>query len=99
MEDAVEVFRSLSLGCMTRAVDDGELRTLDQRLRAFGMRQRKQRIVGAPDQLNRDLDLVQPTRHVVMPAEQGPWFDERAHGREVVVVQPTGGAHIAKVAE
>src|SRR5207247_10835288 len=70
MEDAVELLRPLSLRCVTRAVDHGELRTLDQRVRAFGMRQRKQRIVGAPDQLDRDLEVVQSRRHVVVTGQE-----------------------------
>jgi len=75
MEDAVEFLRPLSLRCVTRAVDHGKLRTLDQRVRAFGMRQRKQRIVGAPDQLDGNLELVQSPRHVMVTAKKRTWID------------------------
>src|SRR6202011_2720537 len=71
MEDAVELLRPLGLRRVAGALDDGESRVLDERVRPGRMGDREQRIVRAPDELQRNLDLVQPAAQVVVGAKQG----------------------------
>src|SRR5579864_473578 len=97
MEDAVEFLRLFGLRRVAGAFDHRKPAVLDERARARRMRERKQRIVGTPDELNGDLQLVQPLGHVVMPTRERPRVDEPADGGEIRVVKSLGGVKLSEV--
>ena len=71
----------------------------DERVGAGCVRDRKQRVVSAPDELQRDLDLVQPVAYVVLRAEQCAWRDEGSHRCQVGVVVALGRVELTQVVE
>src|SRR5882762_5124327 len=99
VEDAVELLWPFGLGGMSGALDHGQPRPLDQRVRPRGMCNRKERVVGTPYELNRELQLIQPRRHVVLAAEHRFGRDQRTNRGEVSVVITLGGVQLAEVVE
>src|SRR5207302_10989003 len=83
VEDAVELLWPLGLRRVAGAFDHGETRALDERVRARGVSNWKERIVGPPDQLDRECQRVQPLGQVVVTAEQGSRRHEGANRREI----------------
>src|SRR5438093_2368933 len=99
VEDAVDILWTLGLGRVAGARDDGQGCPVDQALRPLRVGQRKQRVARAPDELDRDLELVQAPGHIVLASEQSARIDERAHRREVGAAVAVGGVHVAKVGQ
>src|SRR5947209_12984164 len=61
-ERAIELVGALGLGRVAGPFDDGQPAVGNRGVRAGGVRDRKQRVVGAPDDLHRQLQLTQTDR-------------------------------------
>src|SRR5882762_935620 len=99
VEDAVELLWPFGLGGVSGAFDHRKPRSLDQRVCACSVCNRKQRVVGTPDELNRELQLVQPGRHVVLPAEHSFGRDQRADRSEIRIVIALSRVQLPEVVE
>src|SRR5438094_1404025 len=96
-ERAVELVGALGLGRVAGTFDDGQPAVGNRGVRARGVGDRKQRVVGAPDDLYRHLQLAQTRGHVVLAAEQRPRMHKRSDGGQVRVVEPVSLVHLAQV--
>src|SRR5579859_1036248 len=97
VEDAVELLGPFGLRCVPGAFDHGKPAVGDDRVRPGRVLQRKQRIVGAPDELHGNPQLSKARGHVVLAAQQRPGMDERPDGRQVRVVEVVRLVKLAQV--
>src|SRR6266581_6054997 len=79
-ERAVELVGALGLGRVAGPFDDGQPAVGNCGVCTGRMGDRKQRVVGAPDDLYRHLQLAQTRGHVVLAAEQRPGMHKRSDG-------------------
>ena len=63
------------------------------------MREREERIVHPPDELDGDLQLVQPLGHVVVTSEQRAGIDQRTDGGQVCALESVRRIHLSQVFE
>src|SRR5207248_9994670 len=89
-ERAVELVGALGLWRVARALDDGQPAVGNRGVGAGRVGDRKQRVVSAPDDLHRHLQLAKTRGYVVLAAEQRPRMDQRPDRRQVRVVEPVG---------
>src|SRR5438093_4996231 len=85
VEDAVELLGTLRLRSVAGALQHCQPRPRDQRVGPGRMCDWEQRIVGAPDDLHRRLQLAQAPRHVVIGGQERLGGNQRADRGKVRV--------------